>query len=172
MMVHCRLCCGASFALSRHDRTVAGERTCASLGGLLLCRPGVRQGKCVAACIGDGLPRSRRRGAESCVGAIARANVKIWAAAGKAQAPIRVEQKDALEFEWPVGPCVVFLFNPFDGGTHAPDRRAMAAVFRNRPSDLEVLVYKPNQADALPDSSAWCGARRSRSRRRSWQSIR
>ncbi|HEV2644829.1 MAG TPA: class I SAM-dependent methyltransferase [Acidobacteriaceae bacterium] len=89
---------------------------------------------------------------------IARANVTLWAAAGKARAPMRVEQKDALELEWPVGPCVVFLFNPFDAQLMRQIAESMAAAFRNRPSDLEVLYYKPNHADALPDSfrMAWC----------------
>ncbi len=44
---------------------------------------------------------------------IARKNLALWRAAKRARAPMRLVCGDATEFPLPVGPCVVFLFNPF-----------------------------------------------------------
>lgn len=92
--------------------------------------------------------------------ATARANANLWIAAGKARSPIRIEQGDAAEFVWPASPCLVFLFNPF--GANIMQRLAdrMEAAFLDRPTDLEVLYYKPEQADAFAKSFelTWCEA--------------
>jgi SAM-dependent methyltransferase len=89
---------------------------------------------------------------------IAQANADGWTAAGKGHCPVRIQQADALEFEWPSGACVGFLFNPIGGGLMEQLANRMAAVFRDRPSDLEVLYYKPEQADAFADhfEMIWC----------------
>jgi SAM-dependent methyltransferase len=81
---------------------------------------------------------------------IARANAALWRAAGKARSPIRIEQRDAMELEWPAGPCVVFLFNPFDAVLMRQVMSHIAAVFRDRQSELEILYYKPEHAHGLP----------------------
>jgi len=44
---------------------------------------------------------------------IARKNLTIWRASGRAYAPIKMVCGDASEFPLPVGPCLAFLFNPF-----------------------------------------------------------
>jgi SAM-dependent methyltransferase len=44
---------------------------------------------------------------------IAKINLTIWRASGRAQAPMRVVCADAVEFPLPAGPCLAFLFNPF-----------------------------------------------------------
>jgi hypothetical protein len=92
--------------------------------------------------------------------AIARANAELWRVAGKARCPMRIEQKDALELEWPAGPCVVFLFNPFDAVLMRQLAARMGAAFRDRPSELEILYYKPEQAHAFADDfeMMWCEA--------------
>jgi SAM-dependent methyltransferase len=91
---------------------------------------------------------------------IARSNVNRWMEAGKAQCDLRVEQNDATELEWPARPCVVFLFNPFDAVLTRQLADRMAAAFRGRPSDLEVIYYKPAQADAFANDfeMIWCEA--------------
>jgi SAM-dependent methyltransferase len=66
---------------------------------------------------------------------IARSNVDRWIAAGKAARTVRVEQGNAIELEWPAGPCVVFLFNPFDAMLTRQLADRLAAAFRDRPSD-------------------------------------
>jgi SAM-dependent methyltransferase len=92
--------------------------------------------------------------------AIAQANANLWSAAGKASAPVRIEQQDALEFNWPAGRCLVFLFNPFGDELMRQVAARMAAAFRDRPSDLELLYYKPEQASAFAHNfeTIWCEA--------------
>ena len=84
----------------------------------------------------------------------AQANADLWIAAGKARCPIRIERGDAAEFVWPAGPCVAFLFNPFSAALMRRLVDRMAAEFRDRPSDLEVLYYKAEHADAFSNSFA------------------
>jgi SAM-dependent methyltransferase len=90
--------------------------------------------------------------------AIAQANADLWTAAGKSRSPIRIERGDAADLQFASGPCVAFLFNPF--GAELMQRMAdrMAAEFKNRPTDLEVLYYKPEQAAAFAESfqMVWC----------------
>lgn len=92
--------------------------------------------------------------------AIARSNVTRWIGAGNAGCPIRVEQGDAIEFTWPENPVVLFLFNPF--GAELMNRLAdkLVALFGDRPDDLEVLYYKPEQAVAFVRhfKMIWCEA--------------
>jgi len=92
--------------------------------------------------------------------ATARANANIWTAAGKNRTSIRVEQKDALEMEWPARPCLVFLFNPFDPFLMRQIMARMSEAFRSRRMELEVLSYKPNPACDLPGEfrMVWCEA--------------
>jgi SAM-dependent methyltransferase len=92
--------------------------------------------------------------------ATARRNVDLGIAAGVVRCPVRVEQKDALEMDWPAGPCVIFLFNPFDAALMEQLAERIAATFRDRPCDLEVLYYKPEQAHAFASDFKliWCEA--------------
>jgi SAM-dependent methyltransferase len=81
---------------------------------------------------------------------IAKANARIWTAAGKARSPIRIECRDATEVEWPSGPCLVFLYNPFA----EPVMRAVVEAMRERFSgdrrdELEIVYQKPEQAGSL-----------------------
>lgn len=45
--------------------------------------------------------------------AIAKKNLTLWRAAERAVAPMSIRCEDVLDFVFPAGPCVVFLFNPF-----------------------------------------------------------
>lgn len=92
--------------------------------------------------------------------AIALANADLWTSAGRARSPIRIEQGDAVDFAFPCSPCVVFLFNPFGAALMRRLADRMVAEFQQRPADLEVLYYKPEQADAFADSfqMIWCEA--------------
>jgi SAM-dependent methyltransferase len=82
----------------------------------------------------------------------AQVNADRWTAAGKARCPIRVEHGDAAEFAWPEGSCVVFLFNPFSASIMERVAGGIAAAFRSRPTDIDVLYYKPEQADIFAKS--------------------
>jgi SAM-dependent methyltransferase len=68
-------------------------------------------------------------------------------------APVRVVEMDALEFEFPAGPCVAFLFHPFEAPLLKRLLRRMEAQFSKRPGDLDVLYVNAECAavfDANP----------------------
>jgi SAM-dependent methyltransferase len=76
---------------------------------------------------------------------IARKNVTHWKAKGLACAPVRVVCGDAVEFEMPAGPCVVFMFNPFGAPVM---RRLLKAWSRNlvgRKDQLDILYVNNEQ---------------------------
>jgi SAM-dependent methyltransferase len=80
---------------------------------------------------------------------IARANAAIWTAAGKARSPIRIESRDATEVEWPSGPCLVYLYNPFAEQVMRAVVEAMRERFGDRRDELEIVYQKPEQAASL-----------------------
>jgi SAM-dependent methyltransferase len=90
--------------------------------------------------------------------ATAQANANLWIAAGKARSPIRIEQGDAADLVWPPGPCMVFLYNPFGATVMRRVLDRIAAAFRYRPDDLEILYCKAEQAEAFAESfeMTWC----------------
>jgi SAM-dependent methyltransferase len=79
----------------------------------------------------------------------AKANVRIWTAAGKARSPIRIECKDATEVEWQSGPCLVYLYNPFAEPVMRAVVEAMRERFGDRRDELEIVYQKPEQAASL-----------------------
>ena len=91
---------------------------------------------------------------------IALANADIWTAAGKAKCPIRIVCGDALELEWPQGPCLVYLYNPFGEQVMRRLAEKMKMHFRERPGDLDIVYQKPDQAAVLADGfdMVWCEA--------------
>jgi SAM-dependent methyltransferase len=90
--------------------------------------------------------------------AIAKRNTDFWTAAGKPRCPIRIEPGDAMELEFPPGPCVVFLYNPFGAELMQRLTSRMASEFQSRPGELEVLYCKAEQAAAFTESfqMVWC----------------
>ncbi len=79
---------------------------------------------------------------------IARRNLTAWRKAGRTVAPIRMVQADAVEFDWPAGPAVVFLFNPFGAVVMRRFVRALARAYRDRTEQLDVL-YVNNEQDGV-----------------------
>jgi SAM-dependent methyltransferase len=76
----------------------------------------------------------------------ARKNLAIWRAAGRSQAPMRIVCRDAVEFRFPVNPCVAFLFNPFGATVMRRWLRACARSFAGRAGQLDIL-YVNNEAE-------------------------
>jgi SAM-dependent methyltransferase len=67
--------------------------------------------------------------------------------------PVRVVEMDALEFEFPAGPCVAFLFHPFEAPLLKRLLRRMETQFAKRPGQLDVLYVNAECAavfDANP----------------------
>ena len=80
---------------------------------------------------------------------IAMANAEIWTAAGKARSPIRIDCGDATEVEWPSGPCLVYLYNPFAEAVMRAVVKVMRERFCGRGDELEIVYQKPEQAPSL-----------------------
>jgi hypothetical protein len=80
---------------------------------------------------------------------IGRRNMALWRAAGRARAPMRMMCRDALEYNLPAGPCVVFLFNPFG----APMLRKLLGKWSAamREGQLDIL-YVNNEQGAVLDA--------------------
>jgi predicted RNA methylase len=77
---------------------------------------------------------------------IARRNLTAWRKAGRSVAPMRIAEADVVEFDWPIGPAVVFLFNPFGAVVMRRFVRALARAYRDRAGQLDVL-YVNNEQD-------------------------
>jgi SAM-dependent methyltransferase len=80
---------------------------------------------------------------------IARANAAIWTAAGRARSPIRIVCGDATEVEWPSGPCLAYMYNPFAEAVMRAVMEVMHERFGDRRDELEIVYQKPEQAASL-----------------------
>jgi len=80
---------------------------------------------------------------------VARRNVAAWRKAGRAQAPVRMVEADAVEFAFPAGPTVLFLFNPFGAVVMRRLLKRLAGVFAEQPGALDVLYVNDEQVGVL-----------------------
>ena len=80
---------------------------------------------------------------------IAKRNLAVWRAAGRAIAPIRMTCGDAVDFPLPEGPCLAFLFNPFG----APVMRRLITAWQKklagRTGQLDILYVNNEQEREL-----------------------
>ncbi len=77
--------------------------------------------------------------------AIARKNAAKWRTVGRADSPMRVTSGDAVEFPYPKGPCLVFLFNPFGASVMRRLLARLSDAFANLPSQLDLLYVNHEQ---------------------------
>jgi hypothetical protein len=80
---------------------------------------------------------------------IARKNMRLWRAAGRAQVPMRMVCGDAVEFEWPEGHCVAFLFNPFEETVMRRLLKVWRKSFKGRANELDILYVNNEQERVL-----------------------
>jgi hypothetical protein len=86
---------------------------------------------------------------------IARRNLRLWRKAGRARAPMRLVHRDAAEFEFPNGPCVAFLFNPFGAAVMRRLLKSIAKGFDDRPRELDLLCVNNEQEGELEAARRW-----------------
>lgn len=84
---------------------------------------------------------------------IARKNAAAWRAAGRGLAPMRIVCGDAVEFRFPDGPCVAFLFNPFGAPVLRRLLSKLAKSFAGRAGELDVL-YINNEHESVLKAQA------------------
>jgi hypothetical protein len=76
---------------------------------------------------------------------IAQTNLDLWQAAHAADAtapkiaPTRLLQQDALDYDLPRTPTVIFLFHPFEAPVLKSFLRRIETQFSNRPGTLDIL---------------------------------
>ena len=79
---------------------------------------------------------------------IARRNAARWRALGRTRSPVRIECRDAVDFKFPDGPCLAFLFNPFGAPVMKRLLAAMSASFAGRAGELD-LLYANNEQESV-----------------------
>ena len=121
-------------------------------------RPDLRIEACAFVDLGAGMGRAvllasemrfrRVVGVElhSTLARIARRNVALWKAAGRLRISVRIECRDACEFVFPEGQCLVFLFNPFGRTVMRRVLARIAEQFRERPGEVD-LIYVNNEQE-------------------------
>jgi SAM-dependent methyltransferase len=80
---------------------------------------------------------------------IARRNAAAWRELGQARAPMRMVCGDAVEFKFPDGPCVAFLFNPFGAPVLRRLLRALKKSFAGRAGQLDLLYVNDEEERVL-----------------------
>jgi hypothetical protein len=86
---------------------------------------------------------------------IAQANVDLWVHAHTTDstaapiAPIRLFEQDALEYDFPSTPTLVFLYNPFEHPVLRGLLRRIETQFARRPGTLDLLYVNAECADLL-----------------------
>jgi hypothetical protein len=76
---------------------------------------------------------------------IGRKNMAIWRTAGRARAPMKMYCRDATEFLLPPGPCVVFLFNPFEAPVMKKLLRHWSRSLAGRQTTVDILYVNNEQ---------------------------
>jgi SAM-dependent methyltransferase len=84
---------------------------------------------------------------------MARKNAAIWRAAGRPLAPMRMICADAVDFRFPDGPCIAFLFNPFGAPVLRRLLSKLARNFAGRASELDIL-YVNNEHESVLERQA------------------
>jgi SAM-dependent methyltransferase len=79
---------------------------------------------------------------------IARLNVSKWRKAGRTRSSVRIVAGDAVDFAFPPGPCVAFLFNPFGEVVMRRWLRATVRAFADRAGELDIL-YINNEREGV-----------------------
>jgi len=80
---------------------------------------------------------------------IARRNLARWRAMHRAQAPTRLYCQDAAAFTLPPGPCVAFLFNPFEAPMMRTVLREWGRQLESQPRPFDLLYVNNEQEDAI-----------------------
>lgn len=86
---------------------------------------------------------------------IARKNVRLWRAAGREQARIRIVEGDAVEFVLPEGPVLAFLFNPFGATVLRRLLKGWRKRMAERAGYLDILYLNNEREGVLETARGW-----------------
>jgi hypothetical protein len=77
--------------------------------------------------------------------AVAEENLALWREAGRAVSPMRVVHGDALSLDFPEGPLLIFLYNPFLAPMMRRLLERVDAVGGERRGEIDLLYVVPQQ---------------------------
>ena len=80
---------------------------------------------------------------------IARRNLALWRTAGRARVPMHMHCCDAADFPLPPGPCLVFLFNPFEAPVLRRLLRRWKQMLAERAGPVDILYVNDEQKNVL-----------------------
>jgi len=80
---------------------------------------------------------------------IAQKNLIQWRVNGRTRAPMHIVCGDAVEFDFPAGPCLTFLFNPFGATVMKRLLVAWRKSFAGRSGQLDLLYVNNEQESVL-----------------------
>lgn len=92
--------------------------------------------------------------------AIARENVRRYAAPGRKRFDIEVVQTDATQFEPPDGPLVCYFYNPFGEPVMRRVVERIEASLRRHPREIIVVYLNPRHETLFQASHLWVVAER------------
>ena len=84
---------------------------------------------------------------------IAERNIVIWSAKARTRTKIRITCQDAMEFNWPRSPLLIYLNNPFECALVEQLAARVAAATAGRSVDM--LYVNPACADSLTRSGVF-----------------
>ena len=82
-------------------------------------------------------------------------NLLQWTADGKCRCPATVLQGDALEFDLPDGPCLLYLFHPFGAPLMGHLVGRLREQLRRSPRPLDVLYFNPEESTAFASAAGF-----------------
>ena len=80
---------------------------------------------------------------------MARRNLALWRKAGRAKAPVTIRCADAVNFVFPSGPCLAFMFNPFAAPVLRRVLVSIAGALAARPGQMDLLYINHEHEDVL-----------------------
>jgi len=83
----------------------------------------------------------------------ARNNIETWIAGGHARAPIRVQQQDVRDFDFPQAPLLVFLYNPFGERTLLEIIARLSSLCQLSSGTIDILYCYPKYGYAFDKKS-------------------
>ena len=86
---------------------------------------------------------------------VAEANLQRWRGDGKAKVAGRILCGEATAFEFPEGPCLLYLFNPFAEPVMERLLDRIETSFRDRGGMLDVVYFNPEAAEAIEDRAGF-----------------
>jgi hypothetical protein len=113
--------------------------------------------------MGRALLLASEHGFRQCIGvemnptlaAIARRNNALWRKADRAESPLRLLCRDAVEYKLPAGPCAIFLFNPFGAPVLKRLLTQWDKQLRGREGQVDLLYVNNEQERTLRCQSGW-----------------